>query len=72
VHHPGLGGPLLGASLRSPVIRDRVVALRALARWERLPADLLAHVAEARANDPDDGVRGYAALVIAGEPFPES
>ena len=71
VHHPGVGGPLLGASLQSPVIRDRVVALRALARWEQLPADLLAQVAEARANDPDDDVRGYAALVIAGEPFPE-
>jgi hypothetical protein len=72
VRYPGLGGPLLGAALRSPVIGNRTLALRALAHWEHLPAELLERVAEARAKDPDESVRRYAAAVLAGEPVPDS
>ena len=69
--HPGLGGPLLAAALQSPVIGDRTQALRALAHWEHVPADLLEPVAAARAKDPDADVRRYAAAVLAGDPIPE-
>jgi hypothetical protein len=68
---PGVGGPLLEASLQSPVIRHRLAALRALAGWEHVPADLLERIAHARASDPDEDVRASAARVLAGETIPE-
>jgi hypothetical protein len=65
---PGVAGALLEASLQSPVISQRMLALRALARWEHLPATLVERVAETRAGDPDEDVRELAASVLVGEP----
>jgi hypothetical protein len=43
------------------------MALRALSRWEHLPAELAERLAVVRASDPDDDVRERAAKVLAGE-----
>lgn len=64
---PGVGGPLIGASLLSPIVRHRFVALRALSRWEEKPADLLETAERLAREDPDDEVRGDAAKVVAGQ-----
>jgi hypothetical protein len=64
---PGAGGELLQASLQSPFIAHRNMALRALSRWEHLPAETVERLALVRAADPDDDVRERAARVLAGE-----
>ena len=64
---PGVGGELLEATLQSPVSAHRTMALRALSRWEHLPAELVERLAVVRASDPDDDVRERAAKVLAGE-----
>ncbi len=64
------GKPLAAAAdaaLRSPLAEHRLVALRALSTWERVPAELVEVVAAARAEDPDDRVREHAGQVLAGE-----
>ncbi len=55
--HPGVGAALIRAGLRSPVLRNRNMALRALSGWPRdrrsaawLPLLIAAHAAE---PDPD-------------------
>lgn len=69
---PGKGRSFLRVALRSPVMRHRLIALRALARW---PTDQI--TTEARAaiedclDDPDEDVREAARAVLAGEPIPE-
>lgn len=63
---PGVGAPLIAASLYSPVIRHRLLALRALSRWEEKPADLVEQVKRLAYEDPHDDVRRSAAEVLAG------
>jgi hypothetical protein len=64
---PGVGASLIGASLRSPVIRHRLIALRALSRWEEKPSDLMQLVSDLARADPHDDVRQSASDVIAGK-----
>lgn len=65
--YPGVGAPLIAASLRSPVIRHRLIALRALSRWDHTPSELIEQVRRLSSDDPDDDVRESAASVLAGE-----
>jgi hypothetical protein len=64
---PGVGTPLIAASLRSPVIRHRLVALRALSRWQEKPAGLMQLVGDLASADPHDDVLQSAAEVIDGK-----
>jgi hypothetical protein len=69
---PGKGGDLLFVALRSPVIRDRGLALRALSLWpDELPDGLRTEVARRARDDPYDEWREAAAAVLRGEPMPE-
>lgn len=67
---PGHGGSLLLPALRSPVIRHRLMAVRALGRWgrERLTEELVDALAETARSDPDEDVRRAAEDVLAGRP----
>jgi hypothetical protein len=68
---PGKGWPLVRAGLRSPVIRHRLQALRALSRWPGgLDAEREAAV-RAVESDPDETVRQDAGKVLAGETLEE-
>ena len=69
---PGLGWDLLRTGLRSPVIRHRNIALRALSAWPRatLSAEVEAAVRSCL-DDPDPDVRASAAAVLRGEPIPD-
>jgi len=67
---PGVGAPLIAASLRSPVTADRAFALRALSRWQEKPADLVELVADLARMDPSERLREDAELVLAGRSLP--
>jgi hypothetical protein len=71
VRYPGVGGALLEASLQSPIVGNRLMALIALSHWESIPPEILGRVARARERDPDPGVREHAAAVLSGDPIPE-
>ena len=67
--HPAKGWGVIRPALRSPVIRNRHFALRALSRW---PAELLTEehreaVAKVADDDPDEEVRDEASHVLRGE-----
>ena len=64
--HPGIGWDLLRRALRSPVIRDRRVALAALANWPTalLTAEHLDAVAHVRDADPDPDTRAQAEAIL--------
>src|SRR5207247_729847 len=51
---PGVGASLIGASLWSPVIRHRLIALRALSRWQEKPSDLMQLVSDRARDDPHE------------------
>jgi hypothetical protein len=67
---PGRGESLLLPALRSPVIRHRLTAVRALGRWGRvrLTEELVAALTETARSDPDEDVRRAAEDVLAGRP----
>jgi hypothetical protein len=67
---PGVGASLIGASLRSPVIRHRLISLRALSRWEEKPPELMHLVSNLARDDPHEDVRENAGLVLAGRAIP--
>ena len=69
--HPGAGWPLIRAGLRSPSVRNRNMAIRALAAWERSawPADAEPLVRAAHAAEPDDEIRDSLRKLLAGEPL---
>ncbi|SFJ75769.1 hypothetical protein [Jannaschia pohangensis] len=54
-HFPGLGWPLIAVALRSPVTRNRNMACKALAAWERgtWPEAALPLLRQARAEEPN-------------------
>jgi hypothetical protein len=70
---PGRGVRLLAPALRSPVIRERLVALGALEKWDReaVPPELARRVEETATRDPDEYVRRAARAVARGEPIPD-
>ena len=67
---PGRGWPMIAAALRSPSVRNRHSALRALAAWGRhaWPPEAEPALRAAAEGDPNDGVREAAAKLLAGEP----
>jgi hypothetical protein len=68
---PGQGEQLIRAGLKSPVIRNRNMALRALSEWGKgnWPDGMEAALAASLASEPDDEVRKSMQKVAAGEPF---
>ena len=68
---PGLGASLIGACLWSPVIRHRMIALRALSRWQEKPSDLMRLVNDLARDDPYKEARRDARLVLAGRAIPD-
>ena len=70
---PGKGWSLIRAGIRSPVIRNRHMALKALSPWgiERWPADAEAVLRATLADEPDKVVRDEIELVLAGKPIEE-
>lgn len=67
---PGLGWPLIAAGLRSPVVRNRTMALRAFSSWERgrWPPAAEALLRRALDEEPDPGLRGRIEEVLKGNP----
>jgi hypothetical protein len=68
--HPGTGGDLLLAGLRSPLNLDRYMALNALRTWPNRtwPPGAAAAVEEAARTDPNKDVRQFAARLADGPP----
>lgn len=68
---PGKGWRLLRAALRSPVVRNRNLALRALAAWGKgaWPEGVVEELERAAGVEPEDGVRERIGRVLAGGPF---
>lgn len=66
---PGKGWPLIRAGLRSPVIRNRNMALQALGTWgrERWPAEAQALLEQAAREEVNDGVSERIGRVRAGD-----
>jgi hypothetical protein len=69
---PGQGATLIEAGLKSPVVRNRNMAVAALAsyplsEWAR---GLEISLAEAAECEPDEGVRDRMQKVLRGEPLP--
>lgn len=63
--HPGVGAALIRAGLRSPVVRNRNMALRALSEWprERRIAEWLPLLDAAHAAEPDPDVKARIAAL---------
>lgn len=67
--YPGVGDDLLLVGLQSPVIRNRVMALKALQTWPRRawPAGAPDLVRALSTRDPDEHTRQYADRVLTHE-----
>jgi hypothetical protein len=65
---PGRGWPLVRTGLRSPVVRNRNLALRTLAAWpgDAWPDEARPVLEEARDAEPSDDVRERFAAVLEG------
>jgi len=70
-HFPGKGWPLLRAGLRSPLIRNRHLALRALSTWGKSnwPAEVEAYLESVLVEEVDEELQAKLRLVLAGLPF---
>ena len=68
---PGWGAKLIDIGLRSPVLRNRNMAVAALAAWsgEGLSSELKYSLEQAAECEPDDGVRERMQRVLRGEPL---
>jgi hypothetical protein len=68
---PGKGWTLIRAGIRSPVVRNRHMALRALSAWGRArwPADARPLLEQAAKDDPDENVRAELGALLRGEPL---
>ncbi len=66
---PGKGWPLIEAGLRSPVVRNRNMAVRALSAWGRAdwPKPAEAALQAALAAEPDESLRERIGNLLAGE-----
>jgi hypothetical protein len=67
---PGRGWPLIAAGLASPVVRNRNLAIRALAAWDHatLPPEARTAVAAALRAEPDPDVRERFERLHEGRP----
>lgn len=70
---PGHGATFIEAGLVSPVVRNRNMALAALAEWKQSdwPSSTLAALKSAAATEPVDDVRERMTKVLQGEPLDE-
>jgi hypothetical protein len=70
---PGKGWSLIRAGIRSPVIRNRHMALRALSPWgiERWPSGAEGVLRATLADDPNKNVRDEIELLLAGKQIEE-
>lgn len=68
---PGEGAALIEAGLKSPVVRNRNMALVALAAWSRgeWPGGLASSLEQAAGCEPDEGLRERMRKVLRGEPI---
>jgi hypothetical protein len=68
---PGWGVSLIDAGLKSPVVRNRNLAVAALGAWsgEGLSSELKYSLEQAAECEPDDGVRERMQRVLRGEPL---
>jgi hypothetical protein len=68
---PGSGGTLIETGLRSPVIRNRNLAVAALAAWTRgaWPGELVEALERAAGCEPDGDVRERMRKASRGEPL---
>jgi hypothetical protein len=68
---PGRGLPLILAGLASPGVRNRNMAVRALAAWDRdtWTPEVGDAVTTALAREPDGGVRGRLQALLDGRPL---
>ncbi|MBD2774256.1 hypothetical protein [Iningainema tapete] len=66
---PGKGWSLISAGLQSPVTRNRNMAIRVLANWERQswPEEAENLLARALSREPNQDTREYMQEVLAGE-----
>ena len=64
---PGRGWPIVEAGLKSPVTRNRNMALRALGSWgvSQWPTGALALLQQARSEEPDDDLRSRMEQLLA-------
>jgi hypothetical protein len=69
---PGRGGPLIEAGLKSPVVRNRNMAIGALAAWSRgeWPDGLEGALERAAGCEPNEDVRERMQKALRGEPLP--
>lgn len=67
---PGHGAGLIEAGLRSPVVRNRNMAVAALAAWSRAdwPGGIAALLERAARSEPKDDVRERMEKALRGEP----
>jgi hypothetical protein len=70
----GHGVRLIEAGLKSAVIRNRNMALKALSEWgkENWPSDVLPFLKKARQMEPDQAVRRRMDNAIAGRPLEQN
>jgi hypothetical protein len=68
---PGRGARLIEAGLRSPVVRNRNMAVAALAAWPRgeWSVGLEKSLEQAARCEPDEGVRERMHKALRGEPL---
>jgi hypothetical protein len=68
---PGRGWPLIRASLQSPLVRNRTVALQTIAGWDQdtWTDEIRNALAAAADAEPSDDVRELIRIVRAGEPY---
>lgn len=67
---PKRGWRLIKAGLRSPGVRNRNMAIHALAAWPResWPSEATSLVLEAHAREPDKNVKGRLTALLEGKP----
>jgi hypothetical protein len=70
---PGRGAKLIGAGLKSPVVRNRNMAIAALAAWgrEKWSSGLEQSLRSAAEIEPDEAVRERMRKALKGEPLSE-
>lgn len=66
--HPGRGWPLIRAALGNPTVRNRNMAVHALAEWPRdaVSADMVAAVGAMADAEPDEELRNRARTLLSG------
>ncbi len=69
----GKGWPLIRTGVRSPVIRNRHMALKALSPWgmDKWPPDAKNLLEKAQKEEPDEDVRGEIETLLAGKEIEE-